>query len=512
MADEQAVISVGTLVRGRYAVKSVLGTGRTGAIYLVKDQKDQEFQARWLVLKEIKGLDQKKRYNFIMRGSPLLQLHYPGLPRVYTLFNDDKRGCVYLVMEYVEGERLAEVSWSHLSGPELCTWFDPLVATLSYLHHQEQPFFHGNLKPANIVYTKAGRVMLLDPDYLPYVGEGESDCYHAPEQFAGLLDERSDVYGCGALLYSLLSGEEPANALARQARIEKKKTDRLVPVDKVSTDIPHKLSEVLQRALALDPAARFASIKEFWEALRPLLVELNIVQTAASNTGSHTVQASRLIGMQLPGGGGRPADALVGVRSSLSSRRTQRWLLPMVAAVAALLLLLLSAGTWTWGAMHGGGFLGKSSTTVSTTAVPSRSSTSTTNSLYTRITGKYGGYYDFYDQNGNLSPRTIFTLAINEQHQNHFSGVFSSPALQHNSVTGLIDQNNGVDWTVVDSTGDAILNFTGGLNGIFDGTLNTQDSMGGILSKCVLHAGAQCVVPTGPGSGGSWVLNFEAAA
>src|SRR5713226_4225539 len=89
MADEQALLlSVGTLIRGRYAVKSVLGPGSTGMLYLVKDQRDTTPQAPLLVLKEISGLDQQTRFNFTIRGTALHQLRHPALPHIHALLND----------------------------------------------------------------------------------------------------------------------------------------------------------------------------------------------------------------------------------------------------------------------------------------------------------------------------------------------------------------------------------------------------------------------------------------
>jgi serine/threonine-protein kinase len=272
---------VGVLVRGRYAIKSIAGTGRTGAVYLVKDQMDQEPQSRLLALKEMRVPDQQARYRFTIGGTFLRQLQYPTLPRIHALFNDDKRGCVYMVMEYVEGERLADVPWGHLTWPELRIWCEPLIATLSYLHRQEQPLFHGDLKPANLLRNKSGKIMLVDLGYVPQESDtSQPNPYRAPEQFAGIIDERSDVYGCGALLYTLLVGTEPAGAFTRHERVSKKKTDSLVLASKLSADIPRDLAEVLQRALALDPAERFATVKEFWDALSPLVQELDRQQAS----------------------------------------------------------------------------------------------------------------------------------------------------------------------------------------------------------------------------------------
>jgi serine/threonine-protein kinase len=376
MAEEQAILSAGTLVRERYMIKGVLGSGSTGMLYLVKDQKDPAPQAPFLVLKEISGLDQQARFDFTIRGTALHQLKHPALPRIHALLNDDKRGCIYLVMDYVDGERLTHVPWGHLNWLELRTWCEPLIAALSYLHHQEQPLFHGDLKPENIVRHSSKKIMLVEPGYIQPRSADQSrpgnqrqpDCYRAPEQFAGMLDERSDVYGCGALLYTLLSGEEPVDALTRRERVKRKKSDPLVPPHKLAPHLSRELAAVLLRALALDPAARFASVREFWEALLPLTTVLETprsaaqknIQPAASGSGvpsptGQTPTEPRRAAALPPGIA--PVTPVPPVYSPPRPRRQsmshfQRLLFPISAGAVALLILLMGAGAWAWGAVH----------------------------------------------------------------------------------------------------------------------------------------------------------------
>ena len=418
MVEEQAILSVGTLVRGRYAIKSVLGSGSTGAVYLVKDQKNQELQYNLQALKEIRVLDQQTRYHFTIGGTPLRQLQYPALPRVHTLFNDDKRGCVYVLMDYAEGESLADLPWGHLTWPELRIWCEPLIAALGYLHRQEQPLFHGDLKPANLVRNRSGKIMLVDLGYVPQPGNAsQPNRYRAPEQFLGTLDERSDVYGCGALLYTLLTGEEPVDALTRRERVSKRKTDSLILANKLSADIPRSLADVLQRALALEPAERFASVKEFWDALSPLAMALDIHPSGAVNQNKQA--ASPPISQITPPSVARvPASPFN--RGSGSSRRG---LLPIIAVVAALFLLLLSAGAWFWGTMRNHtNQPGTGTSNVSGTSISGSSTSGSGGGKYPHIVGRYSGTFTPV---GAPSPVT-FTLIINQQQQQQFSGNFIS--------------------------------------------------------------------------------------
>lgn len=518
MEEEQAMLSVGTLVRGRYLVKNVLGAGSTGTVYLVKDQKGQDGWSSLLALKEISGLEQRTRYNFIIEGTRLLQLRHPALPRIQALFNDEKRGCVYLVMEYIEGESLADAQWSHLSGSELRAWCEPFMAALTYLHRQEQPLFHGSLKPANLVRTTSGRVVLLDLGYVPRAGTGnKSDCYRAPEQLSGLLDERSDVYGCGALLYALLSGEEPADALTRRTRVGRKKTDPLILASKISAAVPRELAEVLQRALALDPAERFRSIREFWEVLRPLFVEQEqgqllspehtLVRSATTADATPTVPA--------PGWGKRAGDQpristrrVSGKRVS-QARAPHRWLLPTVAGAVALTLLFLSAATWALGAVsHNHSSASSAATATSrspiihgTIVAPTASATP----VYPNIIGTFQGEYT----PANALPIGA-KLVISQQAGAYFSGIFFSTRLNGRAL-GVVDAGGDLNWTLLDARNNAMLYFYGGLNGIGVTQINTPDNMGGSFYQCQPQSGPNCTRQDGINVGGAWSLSFVPA-
>jgi serine/threonine protein kinase len=280
MPEEQTTLTalpVGSLVRRRYQVRSVLASGSAGTVYLIKDQQTKNIKYQLFALKEIVGLDQQARYHLTVGGMTLRQLRHPALPVVHSIFNDDKRGCVYVVMDYIEGVSLEalrlqqprkRLSWSELREP--C---EQIASALTYLHLQENPLFHGDLKPSSIVRNNAGRIMLLGLDYTQSAMSEQiqrvspPSSYRAPEQFTSQTDALSDVYGLGAVLYELLTGQTPANAITRLERVNRRKSDPLALASKVAPGVSRPLAETLQKALALNPAERFRSIKEFRQAL-----------------------------------------------------------------------------------------------------------------------------------------------------------------------------------------------------------------------------------------------------
>jgi serine/threonine protein kinase len=509
MPELQTSLPLGTLLRERYLIKSVLGAGIAGTVYLAKDQQAKNIKYQLFALKEISGLDQQARYQFTFNGTALRQLQHPALPHIHHIFNDDKRGYVYLVMDYVEGTNLETLRKQqpsqHLSWSELRTICGPLAAALTYLHLQEKPLFHGDLAPTNAIQGIAGKIMFLDLGYaqatltegVRQISSATSTNYHAPEQLTGKLDARSDVYGLGAMLYELLTGQAPVNALTRMERVNKKKADPLTLASKLTSNVHRPLAETLQKALALDPAERFQSVKAFWHTLSSLPMIDQDAPPVASKQRTPVAGSANPVGAALPTPVGSPSN----INQAKSGKRRLS-LLPTVAVLCALLLFFAGLGTWAWASAHSSGkpILG---------VTPSQHETSTTgrstptpgSGKYLSIVGNYQGTLTF------ATGSTIyFTLSITHQAQSQFSGTFNSPQ-QSGTISGAIDIKNDIDIKVIDSSNNAVLHLYGGFNGIPQPT----DSAGGGFTKCASKSGPNCQEED-QGSGGTLALNFVSSA
>jgi serine/threonine protein kinase len=522
MPEEQTTLTtlpVGSLVRRRYQIRSVLASGSTGTVYLAKDQQTKNIKYQLFAIKEITGLDQQARYHLTVGSMTLRLLRHPALPVVHTIFNDDKRGCVYVVMDYVEGVSLEalglqqpgkRLSWSELR--EMC---EQVVSALTYLHLQENPLFHGDLKPSGIVRNNTGRIMLLGLDYTQSAISEQTQrafpfsSYRAPEQFTGQADALSDIYGLGAVLYQLLTGQKPADAITRLERVNKRKSDPLALASKVAPGVSRPLAEALQKALALNPSERFQSIKEFWQTLSmaPVLEE-----EAAPLVLRHKTPAASAA---TPGRATTTPDAETTPASRiLQAGRSRRLLLPIVAILCAITLLLAGLGALalTHRPTAIGGQSGQN-TPAGQQRSPTESSSTPTSASgpYANVQGKYTGTFFYLDKDGNPTPQIPFTLIINQQNKDQFAGSFDSPGLS-GTVRGTTDQHRNVVWTIIDASGNARLAFSGGLNGIDTSQINTQNSAGGTLTRCLPDYGSVCVPPQGPGNGGLWKLNLLPSA
>jgi serine/threonine protein kinase len=272
------MIEPGTLLQSRYRVTRQIGRGGMGAVYVATDERFHSTVA----VKQTFFFDDPAMCRAFEREAVLLNhLRHPALPRVSDHFVEEEGQ--FLVMEYVEGNDLGELlkargGWFPLT--DVLAWADELLDALEYLHAQEPPVVHRDIKPQNIKRTKQGRMVLLDfglakgsPTRATATAThsvlGYSPHYAPLEQVQGTgTDACSDIYSLGATLYHLLTGEPPVDALTRAAAVVNNEADPLRPAHLVQPHIPVEVSRVVRRALSQKAALRPKSAAEMREMLR----------------------------------------------------------------------------------------------------------------------------------------------------------------------------------------------------------------------------------------------------
>jgi serine/threonine protein kinase len=271
------MIKPGTLLQNRYRVAEQIGKGGMGEVYVATDERFQSTVA----LKRTFYDDPQMLRAFEREARLLNRLRHAALPKVSDHFGEG--GGQFLVMEFIEGSDLSELlRLRKVPFPlaDVLRWADELLDALEYLHAQEPPVVHRDIKPPNIKLTPQGRVVLLDfglakgmpaqtasgPTSSVY---GFSLSFAPLEQMQGTgTDTRSDLYSLAATLYFLLTGVRPPDALTRAAATVKHQPDPLRPAHLVQTQVPAAVGQILHRAMSQDPELRHASAAELRADLR----------------------------------------------------------------------------------------------------------------------------------------------------------------------------------------------------------------------------------------------------
>lgn len=270
-------LSEGEMLQDRYRIVSLLGRGGMGAIYRAWDARlDVPVALKEMIPQP--GLDPEKltqlRDQFQQEAQILARLNHPYLVRVGDFFQE--RGNVYLVMDFVEGENLAERIKRDKALPEaqVLEWAGQLLDALAYCH--SQGIVHRDVKPHNVIIRPDGRVVLVDFGLVKLWdpndprtktamrGMGTPE-YAPPEQYdtwMGYTDARSDIYGVGATIYHALTGQAPPTATARMSDPE-----RFMPLRQMMPEVSKRTEAAIAKSLELTRSQRWQNAAEMAQSL-----------------------------------------------------------------------------------------------------------------------------------------------------------------------------------------------------------------------------------------------------
>ncbi len=290
--------------RDRYVLTGLHATGGIGRVWLARDVRLGRDVALKELLPEQAG-DAGARGRFLKEAQVTGQLEHPGIVPVYELGHGPGGGPPFYTMRFVRGHTLSEAARAfhhhRLAGREeplellaLLNAFVVVCNTVAYAH--SRGVIHRDLKGQNVVLGDFGEVILLDWGLAKLVGRPEAEAeaapvvldgtgadhtvqgtalgtpaYMAPEQAAGRLDRidrHTDVYGLGAILYEVLTGQPPFTGGDTQAVLRQVRDERPVPPRQRWPEVPPALESVCLRALAKDPAARHAAAADLAHAVQ----------------------------------------------------------------------------------------------------------------------------------------------------------------------------------------------------------------------------------------------------
>ena len=263
----------------RYAVERELGSGGMAVVYLAQDLRHERPVAIKVLRPELTSAVAAERFLQEIRITAGLA-HPHILP---LLDSGEADGLLYYVMPYVEGEslrdRLSREERLPIDGAVQIS--GELADALSYAHSHN--LLHRDIKPENILF-EAEHAVVSDFGIAKAISEAGGDsitqtgvavgtpAYMSPEQASGDegIDEQSDIYALGCVLYEMLAGETPHTGKSRRAILAKKLTEEPRSVRTLRPDVPRELDGVLQKALKAAPSGRFSTASEFAEALKAL--------------------------------------------------------------------------------------------------------------------------------------------------------------------------------------------------------------------------------------------------
>lgn len=282
-------LNAGSILENRYRLDRLLGQGGMGAVYKAWDMRLEQ----WVALKENTLATVDAQTQFEQEARVLARLRQPNLPRVIDHFIT-AQGIQYLVMDFVEGMNLSELlqSRGRLMPNEVMQWLGQICEALNYLHSQNPPIIHRDIKPQNIRMTPDGRAVLVDFG-LSKVGSqqqrtatgalGVTPGFSPPEQYgAAHTDHRSDIYALAATLYALFTGETPPDSIQRAIA-----NVALKPPRQMNAAITPALETALLHGLETQPNRRPTSIIAFQQEIE------NALRTANTNLAPPTMIVGR---------------------------------------------------------------------------------------------------------------------------------------------------------------------------------------------------------------------------
>jgi eukaryotic-like serine/threonine-protein kinase len=354
---DQGAGRIGTTVADKYRIVRSLGRGGMGAVYLAVHSVLERRVAIKFLRADLAD-DAEMVARFRREAQAAGRLEHENIVSVID-FGVTPEGAPYLVMEFLDGSNLAEVIEGDgpLTVPRAVTLVVQACRGVGAAHARD--IIHRDLKPANLFVCVrddgSEQVKVLDfgiAKLRSSAGSGGATTgtgasfgtpdYMSPEQARGerQLDQRTDIYSLGAVLYELLTATKPHSGETYNEILHDILTRAPTPITELRAGLPDGLSSVIERAMAEDREMRFASASELVTALLPFtrLEDSRPARTARSGVstdcGAQTVRA-------------RPIERSVPSRHGLPGLQTvPRWRARRL--VAWLTALLLAAGMIGW--------------------------------------------------------------------------------------------------------------------------------------------------------------------
>lgn len=298
---------------GRYEIRSRIGAGGMGDVYLAQDiALDRKVALKILPAEVAANQDRMRR--FVQEAKAAAALNHPNIAHIYEI--GEANGVNFIAMEYIDGQTLRKYIYARQVD---------LRRLLGYLQHVAEGLakahaagiVHRDVKPDNIMITRDGHVKILDfglaklvepqhpissssgdiskidTEIMPHSTPGillGTVGYMSPEQAQGKsdqIDHRSDIFLFGCTMFEAVTGQRAFEGKDAIETLNKIIREPAPPINEFRPDAPNHLQRILRLCLAKDPEDRYQTIKDVGIELRELRHELegaDFVTTALSST------------------------------------------------------------------------------------------------------------------------------------------------------------------------------------------------------------------------------------
>ena len=267
---------------GRYEIRGEFGRGMMGVVYEAHDTA----LGRTIALKTIRlalAPSDREREDFERRflaeARIAARLSHPGIVVVHDVGRDSAHGMLYIALEHLQGRTLADrVAEGPLEWRDALRLVGRVADALRYAHGQG--VVHRDVKPANIMVLPTGEPKIMDfgiakLEASNYTSPGQffgTPLYMSPEQALGqAVDARTDLFSLGSVAYLLLAGRPPFEAPNVPGILARVAYQHARPLSELGRDIPPDAEYVVARAMAKDPADRYADGRTMAEDVEDVL-------------------------------------------------------------------------------------------------------------------------------------------------------------------------------------------------------------------------------------------------
>jgi TolB-like protein/Tfp pilus assembly protein PilF/predicted Ser/Thr protein kinase len=284
------ILSKWSLVAGKYRVLEEIGRGGMGVVYKAEDIKLKRPIALKFLPPQL-TLDQDARERFVQEAQAASALDHPNICNIHEI-EETEDGRMYIAMAFYEGESLRDkIKREPLDKSEALDIAVQVALGMEEAHGKG--IVHRDIKPANILITNDGVAKIVDFGLAKLAGqvrmtkEGSlkgTVAYMSQEQAKGEpVDQRTDVWSLGVVLYEMVSGRLPFKGDYEQSLIHSILNRDPEPIGKVRKDLPKGLESIVLKALAKNPNARYQGmgevledLKAVTEGLKPLRAKLGL--------------------------------------------------------------------------------------------------------------------------------------------------------------------------------------------------------------------------------------------